>query len=724
MRHTTEIRSIAVIATLAFLALAGTRADAFAPMAASGASHTLFLTEAGTITGVGDNAHGQLGDGTTTSSVSGVAPTGIAGVVMIAAGSQHSLALKGDGTVWAWGANDAGQLGLGNASEQHTPVQVPGLAGIVAIAAGSEHSLALASDGTVYAWGSNAHLQTGGPCGSASSDVLSPLIVNTSSSPSPCTPTGPLTGVVSIAAGDAFNVALLSDGSVVTWGDDTYGQLGNGTTGSDSAVPVSVSGISLPATRIAAGGSHAIALTSDTRAVAWGHNDHGQLGDNSTTDRPTPVSVSIATDVPPFSIAAKGIALIGAGSAHSLIVYQTGPIAAFGAGASGQLGSGGASDETTASNVGTYNDCAGVFAGPTADRSFVYIPGLGQYGHFESFGSDANGELGLGSSGSNVLVPASVAVVTQVGDKIGRRTNFGVGASNSDLLWRNTGNGVNVTWGYTGSGATQFTASGLPTLPGNWTGLGTGDFDGDGVSDALWLDTSTGQVAIWLMKDASNIASVVFPGTIASPWQFAGIGDFNGDGRDDVLWRNATTGEVEVWHFGIGAQTVSVASIGTVGLEWQIKGVGDFNGDWISDILWFRVSDGQVAIWQMSRTGSFVAWFPAAVGAGSPWEIRRIGDFDGDGRDDIFWRNTADGTNAVWYMTGGNQIANAQFFVGTPLADWSDDATGDFDGDGRDDLMWTGISTGTTLRWLMQGRGSTPVYQTVTGIGSGWQAVQ
>ena len=715
-----------LFALSAALACAGLAApaSAFTPMAASGSTHTLFLSESGLVRAVGANGSGQLGDGSTTPSAAGVTVS-LAGVVMVAAGSSHSLALKGDGTVWAWGANDAGQLGLGDTTPRTTPVQVSGLANVVAIAAGDEHSLALKADGTVYAWGLNAHSQTGGPCGSTATNTLTPsAVAATLASASPCTPGAPLSAVVQIAAGGAFGVALRSDGSVWAWGDNTFGQLGNGTT-ADSALPVAVPG--LAATAIAAGGNHALALKPDTRAVAWGRNNAGQLGNNTTTDSSTPVDVSLPPQPGLPALPTKAIAILAAGGEHSLIVYQgPGAAAAFGNGSSGQLGTGTTTSFDVVFEVGGYTDAAGVFAGPTANRSFVYRPGHGSFGIFQGFGSNANGELGLGTTGADVLSPTTVAVVTGVGDKIGKRTNFRIDASRSDLVWRNV-SGVDVSWDYTGPGPVDFTSAALPSAPSNWRGLATADVNGDGRSDVIWLDTDTGQVAIWLMAGPSTIASVVFPASIgaASPWQFAGAGDLDGDGRADLLWRNSSTGEVIVWYFGIGGQFEQVVSIGTVSpSSWQVVGIGDFNGDGIADIAWFRASDGQVAIWRMARTGHFQGLFPAAVGAGSAWRVYRVGDFDGDGRDDLFWRNESDGTNAIWYLAGGNQIQAAQFFVGTPLAQWRIDATGDFDGDGHDDLMWTDVTSGVTLRWLMGARNDTPVTQTVVGVGSGWQAVQ
>jgi hypothetical protein len=123
----------------------------------------------------------------------------------------------------------------------------------------------------------------------------------------------------------------------------------------------------------------------------------------------------------------------------------------------------------------------------------------------------------------------------------------------------------------------------------------------------------------------------------------------------------------------------------------------------------------------MHRGGTYTAWFPGGVGASSGWDIDKAGDFDGDGREDLFFRN-ASGATAVWYMAGPSVTA-AQFLDGVPLADWSMQAIGDYDGDGRDDILW--LSTdGQVVRWGMQGRGVDKLFEGVTGLGTGWQSIQ
>jgi hypothetical protein len=79
-----------------------------------------------------------------------------------------------------------------------------------------------------------------------------------------------------------------------------------------------------------------------------------------------------------------------------------------------------------------------------------------------------------------------------------------------------------------------------------WQSLGTGDFNGDGTSDILWRNTSTGEVDTWLMNNG-HVTGGAALGSVSSAWQFAGIGDYTGNGTSDVLWRNTNTGAVDTW---------------------------------------------------------------------------------------------------------------------------------------------------------------------------------
>jgi alpha-tubulin suppressor-like RCC1 family protein len=166
----------------------------------------------------GDNSTGQLGDGLTTGGSRPLSADIGAGhdVVQVAAGYDHSLAVRSDGTVWAWGANRYGQLGDANTAIHVVPGQVTGLTGITQVAAGVMSSLALRSDGTVWAWGANGAGQLGR--GTITDHEVTPARVAV------------LNHVTRISAGRGFAQALRSDGTVLAWGFNTFGQLGNGTT--------------------------------------------------------------------------------------------------------------------------------------------------------------------------------------------------------------------------------------------------------------------------------------------------------------------------------------------------------------------------------------------------------------------------------------------------------------------------------------------------------------
>jgi alpha-tubulin suppressor-like RCC1 family protein len=136
--------------------------------------------------------------------------------MLLAAGNNHALALRADGTVQAWGDNYAGQLGDGTTTSRLTPVPVPGLTDVFTLTAGSSHSLALRTDGSTRAWGYNAYGQLGD---GTFTHRLSPVQV-----PS-------LTGVASLASSSSafHSLALRTDGTLRAWGNNAFGQLGNGT---------------------------------------------------------------------------------------------------------------------------------------------------------------------------------------------------------------------------------------------------------------------------------------------------------------------------------------------------------------------------------------------------------------------------------------------------------------------------------------------------------------
>jgi hypothetical protein len=281
------------------------------------------------------------------------------------------------------------------------------------------------------------------------------------------------------------------------------------------------------------------------------------------------------------------------------------------------------------------------------------------------------------------------------------------GDCKSDILWQNSGTGQVYMWLMNGTSILSNQSPGSSTS--DWVIQGVGDFNGDGMADILWRNSTTGQVYIWLMN-GTTITSQTSLGSPTSDWSIQGVGDFNGDGKSDILWRNSTTGQVYIWLMN-GTTITSNQSPGSPTTDWNIQGVGDFNGDGMADIVWRNSTTGQVYIWLMSGTTVTSNQSP-----GSPtavWSIQGVGDFDGNGMSDILWRNSTTGQVYIWFMDG-TTITSSQS-PGSPTAEsstqccvgvgngWSILGVGDYNGDGKADIVWRQLTTGQVYVWLMDG---------------------
>ena len=217
---------------------------------------------------------------------------GLTGITQISAGLEFGLALRSDGTVWAWGLNTSGELGNGTTAERSTvPVQVTGLSQVTQIAAGGNFAIAARTQGfittltTVWTWGDNQY----GELGDGTQVTRNtPEQVSGISVPS----------VRQIVAGENFSMVLGSDGSVWAWGADANGELGNAATSTLQTRPVETIGMASGITDIAAGTNHVLALRSDGTVLAWGDNTQGEIGDGIALGNHTlPIEVTGLTNV-------------------------------------------------------------------------------------------------------------------------------------------------------------------------------------------------------------------------------------------------------------------------------------------------------------------------------------------------------------------------------------------------------------------------------------------
>ena len=340
--------------------------------------------------------------------------------------SRFSLAVGSDGNAYAWGYNHFGQLGDGTKTDRTTPVMVrkpdrktypdlPADFTYVQVSAGGSHSLAVGSDGNAYAWGYNHFGQLGD---GTKTDRTTPVMVR-----KPDRKTYPDLPAdftyVQVSAGGSHSLAVGSDGNAYAWGYNHFGQLGDGTTASQTT-PVKVekladAPVDFTYVQVSAGGDHSLALGSDGNAYAWGYNGNGQLGNNETTDSSVPVLVRDPASPADKSKGLKA-AQVSAGYQHSLALGSDGNAYAWGWNLQGELGN----------NMGGYGAYATVPAyvrdpASPANKSkglkatqvsagYAHSLALGSDGYAYAWGSDTDGQLGDNTSGygAYATVPAYV----------------------------------------------------------------------------------------------------------------------------------------------------------------------------------------------------------------------------------------------------------------------------------------------------------------------------
>ena len=247
-----------------------------------------------------------------------IAPLPIEGLgkaaVQVSRYGYYSCAVLSDGSIKCWGANNNGNLGDGTTTGRSTPVTVINLGGTATqVSTGPSRTCALLSDGTIQCWGSNFS----GALGNG----------NTTDSYTPVAVQG-VTGAVSVSNGDSFSCALLNDGTVKCWGINGSGQLGDSTT-TNRSTSVAVQGLGGVVTAIAVGLNHSCALLNDGTIKCWGSNNNGKLGDNSTTNRLTAVSVQNLGGV---------ATAVQAGAEHTCALLNDGTVKCWGNNNEAQLG--------------------------------------------------------------------------------------------------------------------------------------------------------------------------------------------------------------------------------------------------------------------------------------------------------------------------------------------------------------------------------------------------
>ncbi len=484
----------------------------------AGVSHTCALLVDNTVKCWGDNTYGQLGDGSTTASSHPVDVGGLSNVQEIDTHlANHACALTNAGAIQCWGANRFGQLGDGSTENRSSPVVVNGLPGeIEAVATGMNHACALTQEGDVMCWGSNYFGQGGKNPGWAPVQVL-----------------GLETGVQSIDI-DWDHACAIVAGGVKCWGNNGFGQLGDGTRTTrfkpvdvvgltsgaravglglrltcaltdagevkcwgmnasiDSVVPVDAPGMLNHVEGLAVGGSHVCVLTQNGGVKCWGENRWGQLGDGSTTYRHQPVDVVGLT---------SGVRAVSAGESHTCALMMDGGVKCWGNNHAGQLGDG------TTANSSTPVDVVGLPPIQAIAAGGAHTCAVTNKGGLFCWGSNHFGQLGDGS-GRDSATPVAVGGMKRGVQTVdaGSGHTCAITRLGRVLCW-----GDNQNFGQLGNGTTE-----RRFVP----------------EDVIWLQPDSVAISAGL-----NNSCVVNSQGGAKCW---GDGSYGKLGDDGALWQNAS----------------------------------------------------------------------------------------------------------------------------------------------------------------------------------------
>jgi alpha-tubulin suppressor-like RCC1 family protein len=365
----------------------------FASLSA-GLEFTCGLTTTRTAYCWGANRWGQLGNGTTTNPAVPTPVTRELGFAALATGNNHTCGLTTAGAAYCWGRNVRGQVGDGTWVARSTPVAVAPGTTFTKIIAGDDHSCGLAATGAVHCWGWNFRGQLGNLSGE---NEPAPVAVVRGDLPAG-------TVFTALTAGDTHTCGLAGTGVVYCWGGNRSGQLGDDTT-TDRPTPAAVSDTGLPGgtrfTAVAAAGLHTCALATTGVAYCWGLNDSGQLGDGTTSSRLTPVAV-----------AGPRFATIAAGHWDTCGLTAAGAAYCWGGNRAGQLGDGTMTDRTSPTVVSMSNVPAGKFV--SIQPTWTHTCALTADGKAYCWAADSAGELGgaenyPGLGPAPVTMPAGVA---------------------------------------------------------------------------------------------------------------------------------------------------------------------------------------------------------------------------------------------------------------------------------------------------------------------------
>ena len=311
---------------------------------ASGGAHTCAIFELGTVKCWGWNFSGQLGNGTNTRTNTPGAPINLGTnrtATAITAGYRHTCAILDDNTVKCWGGNPNGQLGNSTNTDTNTPgapINLGTNRTATAISAGSSHTCAILDNGAITCWGFNFNGRLGNSTNTDTDTPGAPINLGTNRT------------AKTISAGTSHTCAILDDNTVKCWGYNRFGQLGNSTNTDTNTpgAPINL-GTNRTAKTISAGSHLTCAILDDSTVKCWGDNSTGQLGNGTNTNTNTPgAPINLGTNRTATAISNR--------SSHTCALLDNGQFTCWGLNNEGQLGNGNRIDSTVPYQFPTLTD--------------------------------------------------------------------------------------------------------------------------------------------------------------------------------------------------------------------------------------------------------------------------------------------------------------------------------------------------------------------------------